>query len=300
MASRINTSLQRERAIALVLRIFFRPKFESLLPENSFDYVKNRRDEESARKLSVTTRSPIVERRVRARSGWRRGRQDRPRRGFGRLGIKRGKAADGDRRRKRREISDSEGTPVVGFSIAGPRWLVAMRGLPISRGKLYPGYRLFRRLRFVVGGNRRERSSNERVARPLDAPLVFARRRFIEILFLWPARARADARRGDVRERGEMRADDRPKETRESPLLLISSAFLPPSRARAFRSVSILAVLPPPVPHRAVPLRVLSRYATLFHPRARACSLSRRNLARPRSRFLAAARLARSTLLLIQ
>lgn len=170
-----------------------------------------------------------------------------------------------------------------------------MRGLPISRGKLYPGYRLFRRLRFVVGGNRRERSSNERVARPLDTPLVFARRRFIEILFLWPARARADARRGDARERGEMRADDRPKETRESPLLLISSAFLPPSRARAFHSISVLIVLP--LASRIAVFRVLSRYATLFHPRARAlaCSLSHWNLARPRSRFLAAARLARST-----
>lgn len=134
---------------------------------------------------------------------------------------------------------------VVGFSVAGPQWLVAMRGLPISRGKLYPGYRLFRRLRFVVGGNRRERSSNERAARPLDAPLVFARRRFIEILFLWPARARAGARLGVVRERGEMRADDRPKETREGPLLLISSAFLPPSRTRAFHSISVRPTLRP-------------------------------------------------------
>lgn len=150
-----------------------------------------------------------------------------------------------------------------------------MRGLPISRGKLYPGYRLFRRLRFVVGGNRRERSSNERVARPLDAPLVFARRRFIEILFLWPARARADARRGDVRERGEMRADDRPKETRESPLLLISSAFLPPSRAG---SVSLYLR-----PHRPPPSspasRSVSRPLSLrraFPPsRARVLALSR-------------------------
>lgn len=161
-----------------------------------------------------------------------------------------------------------------------------MRGLPISRGKLYPGYRLFRRLRFVVGGNRRERSSNERVARPLDAPLVFARRRFIEILFLWPARARADARRGSVRERGEMRADDRPKETRESPLLLISSAFLPPSRAGSVSLYLRPHRSPPSAPHRGV-FHVLSRYAALFHPRVRACSLSRaRNLARSRSRSL--------------
>lgn len=152
-----------------------------------------------------------------------------------------------------------------------------MRGLPISRGKLYPGYRLFRRLRFVVGGNRRERSSNERVARPLDAPLVFARRRFIEILFLWPARAphRADApaRRGAARQRGETRADDRPKETRESPLLLISSAFLPPSRTRAFHSISILP--PPRPPHLGVscPLTLratLLRFSTLACARARA------------------------------
>lgn len=170
-----------------------------------------------------------------------------------------------------------------------------MRGLPISRGKLYPGYRLFRRLRFVVGGNRRERSSNERVARPLGTPLVFARRRFIEILFLWPARARADARRGDARERGEMRADDRPKETRESPLLLISSAFLPPSRSRAFHSISVLIVLPL-APHITV-FHVLSRHATIFHPRGRArvLALSPESLARPRSRFLVAARLIRST-----
>lgn len=181
------------------------------------------------------------------------------------------------------EKSRTRRYPVVGFSVAGPQWLVAMRGLPISRGKLYPGYRLFRRLRFVVGGNRRERSSNERVARPLDAPLVFARRRFIEILFLWPARARADARRGDVRERGEMRADDRPKETRESPLLLISSAFLLPSRA--FHSVSVLIVLPLTPASRCVSRPLTLRYR--FSTPARARSLSRRNLARSRSRFLA-------------
>lgn len=49
------------------------------------------------------------------------------------------------------------GRIVVVFSVAGLQWLVAVRGLPISRGKLYPGYRPFRRLRFAVGGNRRER-----------------------------------------------------------------------------------------------------------------------------------------------
>lgn len=108
-----------------------------------------------------------------------------------------------------------------------------MRGLPISRGKLYPGYRLFRRLRFVVGGNRRERSSNERVARPLDAPLVFARRRFIEILFLWPARARADSRRGrcagERRDASRRPAEGDEREPSSSHFLRLSSPFPNPS-----------------------------------------------------------------------
>lgn len=169
------------------------------------------------------------------------------------------------------EESRTRRYPVVGFSVTGPQWLVAMRGLPISRGKLYPGYRLFRRLRFVVGGNRRERSSNERVARPLDAPLVFARRRFIEILFLWPARARADARRGDVRERGERCERTTGRRRRESPLLLISSAFLPPSRTRAFHSISVLIVLPPrpPQPWCFTSSLATLRFSTLARARAR-------------------------------
>lgn len=198
--------------------------------------------------------------------------------------------------------------PVVGFSVAGPQWLVAMRGLPISRGKLYPGYRLFRRLRFVVGGNRRERSSNERVARPLDAPLVFARRRFIEILFLWPARARAGARRGAARRcEGERRdASRRPAEGDErepssSHFLRLSSPFPNPSVSLYLRSRRPTPPFAPP--HRAVS-RPLACRATLFHPRALSRSLSRRNLARaaatpPRpvsiSLSRAAARLTRST-----
>jgi len=184
-----------------------------------------------------------------------------------------------------------------------------VRGLPISRGKLYPGYRLFRRLRFVVGGNRRERSSNERVARPLDAPLVFARRRFIEILFLWPARARASARRGAARRgaartsrlvRGERWASGRPAQRRRERALFFSfpPPFFTPSRTRAYRSIflypthlisrsriAVFHVLSPTLYPR------FSTLASLGCARAHACSLSHRNLARPRSRFLAAARL---------
>ena len=211
-----------------------------------------------------------------------------------------------------RRVSDPE-VSVVGGRIfcrprrAGPQWLVAMRGLPISRGKLYPGYRLFRRLRFVVGGNRRERSSNERVARPLDAPLVFARRRFIEILFLWPAKARASARRGAARRGADVAPSERremserttgPKETRESPLLLISSAFLHPF---PYPCVSLYLPLSHSshlsLPHRGVSRSLANAISTLFRPRlarvrarARVLALTG-NLARPRSRFLAAARL---------
>lgn len=124
-----------------------------------------------------------------------------------------------------------------------------MRGLLVSKGKLYPGYRLPLSVslslslitRFAVGGNHRERSSNERVARPPGTPLVFARWRFIEILFLWPASTRADAwwdtaARKRTKKREET-TDQRRRE--ESPLLLISFAFLHPSLPISSVAISI-------------------------------------------------------------